>query len=173
MRESIGTVSLLNFVIFYILLVFAFLAGTLSYYKAYRVNNAIITSIEKYEGFNTLSYNEINQKLASFTYERVPFKCASTVNTGTKTGYLVDYTTKGKAITSREYDENRGYCVYRYANDTAYKASGGGTVKSDWYDTYEVMTVVSFRFPIIQNLLKLRVFSRTSRIYQFETIPIE
>lgn len=61
MRESIGTVSLLNFVIFYILLVFAFLAGTLSYYKAYRINNAIVTSIEKYEGFNQLSYDEINQ----------------------------------------------------------------------------------------------------------------
>ena len=173
MRESIGTVSLLNFVIFYILLVFAFLAGTLSYYKAYRVNNAIVTSIEKYEGFNTLSYDEINQKLASFTYERVPFDCPSEVNSGSKTGYLVDYTSQGKKVKPSTDYNKRGYCVYRYANDTSYKAKGSGAASSDWYDTYEVMTVVTFRFPVAQDLLKLRVFSRTSRLYQFITRPIE
>ena len=48
MRESIGTVSLLNFIIFFIFLVFAFLMGTFSYYKAYRVNNSIVAAIEKY-----------------------------------------------------------------------------------------------------------------------------
>ena len=55
MRESIGTISLLNFIIFFVLLVFAFLIGTFSYYKAYKVNNYIVSAIEKYEGVNKYS----------------------------------------------------------------------------------------------------------------------
>ena len=59
MRESIGTVTLLNFVIVFIFVVFAFLMGTFSYYKAYKVNNYMVAAIEKYEGFNELSHAEI------------------------------------------------------------------------------------------------------------------
>ena len=53
MRQSIGTTFMLNFIILFIFLVFAFLAGTLSYYKAYRINNSIVHEIERFEGYNT------------------------------------------------------------------------------------------------------------------------
>ncbi len=149
MRESIGTVSLLNFIIFFILLVFAFLMGTFSYYKAYRVNNSIVSAIEKYEGFNQYSEKEIDEKLNSFGYNRVNFKC------GSKSGAVL---LEHNETSTKEHS---GYCVYAYNNDTKEPSS------TDIYDTYEVTTVITFQFPVIQDLIKLRVSSKTGRIYNF------
>ena len=166
MRESIGAVSLINFVIFFILLVFAFLMGTFSYYKAYRVNNAMVSAIEKYEGFNKLSYDEMEEKLKSFGYNKVDFKCPTkrkTIKEGVE-GVLLSISNDG---TVEEYSDGtskgyNGYCIYVYNNDTP------DALPSDVYDSYEVTTVITFQFPIIQNLLKMRVSSRTGNIYNFE-----
>lgn len=157
MRESIGTVSLLNFIIFFIFLVFAFLAGTFSYYKAYRVNNAMIAAIEKYEGFNDLSYKEMEQKLTSLGYQRVNFNCPTTKGKGK----LVSLKNQDGPVANKDKGY-AGYCIYRYANDSSEEVS------TDQYDSYEVTTVITFQFPVIQDLLKLRVSARTRRIYNFE-----
>lgn len=137
MRESIGTVSLLNFIIFFILLVFAFLMGTFSYYKAYRVNNAIVSAIEKFEGYNDYSKEEIEIKLNNLGYERTNFNCGND-----------------------NISEAEGYCVYYNNND--YEK------ETDQYYSYRVTTIIKFQFPVIQNLLRLRVSSRTTRLYNFE-----
>lgn len=156
MRESIGTVSLLNFIIFFIFLVFAFLIGTFSYYKAYKVNNYIVSAIEKFEGFNDYSIGEIDNKLNSLGYERVSFNCPSEKGTGK----LMDNNGNYEGITSSNRGYN-GYCVYVYNNDTKEKKA------TDIYDSYEVMTVITFKFPLIEDILKLRVSSRTGLIYNF------
>ncbi len=69
MRESIGTAFMLNFIILFLFLVIAFLAGTFSYYKAYRVNNYIVNAIEKFEGYNEYSRAEIAKGLSSIAYD--------------------------------------------------------------------------------------------------------
>lgn len=158
MRESIGTVSLLNFIIFFIFLVFAFLAGTLSYYKAFRVNNSIVSAIEKYEGYNKYSKEEIEQKLSSFGYERVDFNCPI-VGTTDKY-YLLD--SNGAAALDSASRGYQGYCIYAYDHDTI---DGKAT---DQYDSYEVVTIITFNFPVVQDLIKLRVSAKTDRIYNFE-----
>lgn len=163
MRESIGTISLLNFIIFFVLLVFAFLVGTFSYYKAYKVNNYIVSAIEKYEGFNGYSIQEIEDKLNTLSYERVSFNCPSTRGDGklmnNKGNYVDDGTSEIVTSSNRGYS---GYCIYVYNNDTVRKLG------TDVYDSYEVMTVITFQFPIIQDIVKLRVSSRTGLIYNFE-----
>lgn len=170
MRESIGSISLLNYILFFIFLIFAFLMGTFSYYKAYRVNNAIVASIEKFEGFNQYSYDEITEKLDTLAYERVNFNCPETkeANNGT-IGSLMDgstfFTYSGSGMKDTLSLSTNGYCVYMYDNDVA--ASGGVKPTTDQYDTYEVVTVITFKFPVIQSLLKLRVSSRTGRIFYF------
>ena len=141
MRESIGTVSLLNFIIFFILLVFAFLMGTFSYYKAYRVNNAIVSSIEKFEGYNELSVDEIEEKLSTLGYERTEFRCRD------KNGYEL-------------IAQPQGYCIYESVRDY--------DKDTDVYTSYQVTTVIKFQFPIVQNLLRLRVDAKTNRLYDFE-----
>lgn len=164
MRESIGTISLLNFVIFFILLVFAFLVGTFSYYKAYKVNNYIVSAIEKYEGFNKYSISEIDDKLKTLSYERASFNCPQTRGKGklmNKNGnYVDDGTSISVDSSNRGY---AGYCIYVYNNDMKEDKP------TDVYDSYEVMTVITFQFPIVQNLLKLKVSSKTGLIYNFES----
>lgn len=166
MRESIGSISLLNYILFFIFLIFAFLMGTFSYYKAYKVNNAIVASIEKFEGFNQYSYDEITEKLDTLAYERVKFNCPETkeANNGV-TGTLMDSSFNPHAGTGNIDTDSlgtHGYCIYRYDKDIAASSSD-----TDQYDTYEVVTIITFKFPVIQSLLKLRVSSRTGRIYFF------
>ena len=164
MRESIGAVSLINFVIFFILLVFAFLMCTFSYYKAYRVNNAMVSAIEKYEGFNKLSYAEMEEKLKNFGYNKINFKCPKQRKTTDDTlfGELLKIDNSGNVSEYSDGDEKgyKGYCIYAFDNETK--------APNDVYDSYEVTTVITFQFPIIQNILKMRVSSRTSNIYNFE-----
>ena len=158
MRESIGAVSLLNFVIFFILLIFAFLMATFSYYKAFKVNNFMVSSIEKYEGFNTLSKEEMEQKMIGLGYQFIDFKCPTTM----KGGYQL-MNDKFSVLTSGSDTGYSGYCVYVNDKDVV------GDVNSlDTYDSYQVTTIITFNFPIVQNTLKLRVNSKTGRIYNFE-----
>ena len=69
MRESIGSIALYNIIIVFIVVTFAVLAGTMSYSKAFKVNNRIINAIEKYEGYNDLSKDLIDRELISIGYE--------------------------------------------------------------------------------------------------------
>ena len=161
MRESIGTVSLLNFIIFFIFLIFAFLMGTFSYYKAYRVNNDIVASIEKYEGHNKFAKDEINEKLNSLGYTRVEFKCP---NRGSS-----KILKAGKKNNTTNVDGISWYCVYEINDTVAYKdTSNKIPSETDVYHSYEVTTIITFKFPVVEQLLKLHVSARTSRIYDFE-----
>ncbi len=157
MRESIGTVSLLNFVIFFIFLVFAFLMGTFSYYKAYRVNNSIVAAIEKYEGVNNLSIDEINIKLRNLGYVADNFNCPTTRGTAK----LVNVNGVDTGVTNNNKGYS-GYCIYLRSKDMPKDVPN-----TDWYNSYEVTTIITFQFPVIQDILKLRVSSKTNRIYDF------
>lgn len=68
MRESIGSVFFYNVIIIFILIVFAFIVGTMSYYKAFRVNTLIINSLEKFQGYNDYSSEEIKTNLRTMGY---------------------------------------------------------------------------------------------------------
>ena len=173
MRQSIGTVTLLNFIIVFIFIIFAFLMGTFSYYKAYKVNNYMLAAIEKYEGFNELSFEEIENKLASLGYEELPIKCAkkSKAKAGTKKGdavqgILVDY--KGDRDKNVSDPSYQGYCVYMYKNDGIYQnVKKNGPATTDRYDTYEVVTYLSFNMPVLNSFLHMTVSSKTGRIFYF------
>ena len=58
MNQSVGSIALYNIVLIFIVIVFAFLAATVSYSKAFRVNSRIIFAIEKYEGYNDLKQSK-------------------------------------------------------------------------------------------------------------------
>lgn len=168
MRQSIGTVSVLNFVIVFIFIIFAFLMGTFSYYKAYKVNNYLVAAIEKYEGFNALSAAEIKDKLDSMGYEiRDDMTCPSKI--GTSSGHEAFLINPGSTTHITNTDMTyHGYCVYMVENDTTYiKHSGSGLATTDQYDTYEVTTYITFNVPIFNRFMKLRVTSKTGRIFYF------
>jgi hypothetical protein len=142
MREGIGSIFLYNLIAIFIVLIFVFIAGTVVYYKAFKVNNMIVSAIEKYEGYNNLSAKEIDQKLGTIGYQTTSkHKC---------------YKKNGK--TALEYvSTNRGifdYCVYEFNEGNNFRS-------------YGVMTFITIDMPVIGGVLKLPVYSKTKLLYNF------
>ena len=142
MKESLGSTFLYNIIIVFLAIIFAILAATLTYYKAYKVNTRIINSIEKYEGYNALSIQEINNTLTSIGYmNKDDHKCPNTKN--------------GAALATPESKQFR-YCVYYHQKD-----------KDDRHYSYGVMTYITLDIPIVSTFLQIPIYTRTNRIYRF------
>lgn len=178
MRESIGTSFMLNFIVLFIFLVFAFLAGTLSYYKAYRVNNYIVNAIEKYEGYNDYSKAEIEKGLSAIGYDgSVIIDCPATRENSSADylssidGDLGNYIAEGVRVDNNvvagDSSKGIGYCVYLYWNDNSALSASGGVAQTDIYYRYGVLTYMQMKFPVIESTLKIPIFSSTNRIYYF------
>ncbi len=155
MRESIGTTFMLNFIIFFLVLVFAFLMGTFSYYKAYRVNNMMVQAIEKYEGWNYLSARSVDEAIASFGYQTEPkINCPKDMESS-RGGRTI----KGTLVKDPALPDS--VCIYEFMGDTEYVSS------TDVYYTYGIQTYMRFTFPVVQWMLRIPIFSRTYRMYCF------
>lgn len=178
MRESIGTSFTLNFIVLFIFLVFAFLAGTLSYYKAYRVNNYIVNAIEKYEGYNQYSKAEIKKGLTSIGYDgHVVIDCSPT-RANSSSSYLANanlnvYIGDGVRIDGvypdgGGADKGLGYCIYLYDNDAGVLTGDGHLATTDVYYRYGVLTYMQMKFPVIESTIKIPIFSSTNRMFEFK-----
>ena len=146
MKQSISTTFMLNIIIIFIILVFAFLAGTLSYTKAFRVNSKIVNALEKYEGYNELAKTEIDRILNTLSYAPIAStKCSETKTVNNRVGHAVHLD-----------NENFAYCIYYFPDDG-----------DNRHYSYGVQTYVYLELPIIGRTLKLPIFTKTSRIYDF------
>ena len=152
MRESIGTSFLLNFIIVFIVFVMMFLAATLSYYKAYRVNNYILHSIEKFEGYNKYSKADIKERLRSIGYDKSDIKCPTT-------RFEKNNNVEGKL----QNDSKDGYCIYLYWDENPKSKHNGKNV----YYSYGVVTYLKMEIPLIGRLVKLPVYSKTYNMYHY------
>ena len=176
MRESIGTTFTLNFILLFIFLVFAFLGGTLSYYKAYRVNNHIVHALEVYEGYNEYSYEAIGIALGNLGYDisqnvGCPLEHRNTSRNkfvSEDTQYFAKYNKPGKLANLYTGDAQEGYCIYYYEHDnSAVSANGTEVSTTDIYYSYGVLTYMRLRFPVAEYVLRIPIFSRTNRMYDF------
>lgn len=132
-----GTVSLLNIVIIFLLIMFALLAATLSYSKAFQVNSRILTTIEKYEGYNPLSEQEINHILETLGYKTGSSNCPKR---------------NGVKATSK-YSDKYDYCIY-YSNI------------DEHHYKYGITTYITLDLPLIRQI-RLPIYTETERIYRF------
>ena len=146
MSGAVGHTFLYNLIIIFILIVFGFLAGVMSYYKAFKVNSIIVSSIEKYEGYNTASIEDINKHLQSMGYSSEDGWCNG----------------KYKDMYSYGTIYSRNYCIY-----TTPQLRVGETNKNPYY-VYGVVTYMTIDFPLIDQI-RIPVFSKTRRIYNFNT----
>lgn len=90
MREAIGNSLLMNLVIIFVSIVILFFIGILSYSKAYRVKNRIVSIIEKYDGYNTSAQEEILVDLKSAGYRSTNnSKCTSENLNNTTYNYCI------------------------------------------------------------------------------------
>lgn len=146
MKESVGYTVTINIIIIFIVIVFTFLSATLIYFKSNKVSNIIASSIEKYEGYNSLSEQEILKRISSLGYNSRSVNCANTKGECT----LVE-TTEDVANSTG----SKGYCVY-YCDD------------GNKYYHYKIRTNMLFNVPIINEIIDFPIFSNTNRLYNFE-----
>lgn len=143
MKESIGYTVTLNLVIVFVAIIFTFLSAALIYFKSNKVTNIVVNSLEKYEGYNSLSEEEMNKQIASIGYQVKAINCKSTVRSGGTTCELKKQGT-------------RGYCIYE-CNE------------SEEYYYYRVRINMMLNVPIINNILDIPIYSNTNRMYDFES----
>lgn len=158
MRESIGSTFTLNIIILFIVIVFGILAATLSYYKAYKVNNRILDAIEQYEGYNEPAKDEISRILQSLGYpaNSTNAKCEPKRD-GAKLAALSDGT------------PGQLYCVYYYEDDRGkqeLKNKETNKNKEPIYYNYSVVTYIYIQLPIV-GAFKVPVYTKGERTYNF------
>ena len=145
MNQSVGSVALYNIIIAFLIITFAFLAGAISYSKAFRVNTRIINSIEKFEGYNVKASAEINKTLNNLGYRR-------------SLTYIYDCPTRNGAQALAHIGSTSEtpyeYCVYQYA-----------TRNNEYY--FGVLTYMYVDVPVIGETFKVPVFSVTASYYRF------
>lgn len=152
MSGPVGHTFIYNLIIIFIVIIFGFLAGTMSYYKAFKINNRIVSAIEKFEGYNSNTTTngakqEIDRVLGNFGYSREPIECSAEYK-------------KMKLVQSIQNNNNTNndyrYCIYIDKE----KPNPG-----DYYQ-YGVLTYMNINLPFI-NRINIPVFTRTNRIYKF------
>ncbi len=143
MRESIGSIALYNFIIIYIIITFGFMAGMVSYNKAFKINSRVIGAIEKYEGWNTGSRMEADNALAILGYRRKNSSFSCGKRPGSEKATSLD--------TGSEYQ----YCIYYMGYDN-----------NERYYKYGVTTYIYLDLPIVGNL-SFPIHGKSNRIYKF------
>lgn len=158
MSGPVGHTFIYNLIILFIVIIFGFLAGSMSYYKAFKINNRIVSAIEKFEGYNTNSngqgsLDEINRILGNFGYAHAEtdFECPASYKDMPL--LKVDSDIEGK--------NPYRYCIYLENQDSLQVG--------DYY-MYGVLTYMNMDMPFIDKI-NIPVFTRTNRIYKFTSTP--
>lgn len=146
MREAIGSSLLFNLVIMIVIVMIAFLVGSLSYSKAFKVKNRIINIIEKHDGYDVNAVTEINSELKEMGYR---------VNNNTN---CPNKESEGFKLISNS--SSYEYCVY-----VAYTTSVSENVEKNPY--YKVITYMYFDIPVIGGLLHFPVSGETEIIRNY------
>lgn len=145
MKTAIGGTFMYNIILVFLVIVFAFLAGIMSYYKAFKINNRIVYAIEKFEGYNDKSITEIDRILSTFGYDRSKPSCEKTYDkmtlvSGAEPGYR--------------------YCIY--VENKALKGKAG---TGDYY-AYGVKTYMTIDLPVVK-YIRIPIYTKTNQIWKF------
>lgn len=159
MKESVGYTVTLNIIIIFITIIVAFLCAALIYFKSNKVSNVITSAIEKYEGYNSSTINEISRNLSSLGYGSHSINCDSTINVKNV------YDEKCTLINKTNAQGEHGYCVYVCYEENDFNASG---IYIGEYYYYRIRTNMMLNIPIINEILDIPVYSNTNRLYNFD-----
>ncbi len=97
MKEAIGTSMIFNLVMIFVGVFIALYVGSIAYSKGFKVRNRLIDIIEKYEKYNDLAKDEIEENLATIGYQIIDRECPDRPN-AVKVDSKSDYR----------------YCIYQY-----------------------------------------------------------
>lgn len=168
MHQSIGVTATINIVLVLLGVSFAFIFGTMSYSKAYRAGSIVVNALEKYEGYNALSKDEIEKRLWTLGYSVRKIgsdgqsinKCPETRTSSMGDGELV---TIASQLGDTSEDEIFDYCIYYYPNDVK-------DADDNRHYSYGVVTYIEFEFNILGLDLRLPIYNHVRRIYKFNKV---
>ncbi|MDD4706044.1 MAG: hypothetical protein PHS24_02365 [Bacilli bacterium] len=146
MREAIGGTWIFGIVIVFIVLFSSYLAISVNYSKAFKVKNAIVSMIEKYEGHGA----EVQGLIIKYNKE-VGYGVSS--NCGTR-GKGYDNVTTNTGIRSR-------YCVKCTQANTS---SESNRMHKSYYN---VTVFFKLDLPIVGNIFVFPVTGETKPVYGF------
>lgn len=147
MKESIGYTVSLNIMIVFITIVMAFLCAAIIYFKSNKASNIITNAIEKYEGYNTYSRQEINMNLDSIGYGSRTISCNNKIIEKNVIG--------GECTLTKIDSQKERYCVYLC------KETNGE------YYYFKIRTNMMINIPIINDIMDIPIYSDTNRMYDF------
>ena len=148
MKQSIGHIPIYVIVALFLVITFGFLAATLTYMKAFKVNGRIAKALENFEGYNSLSNAEIKNVLGTLGY-RIGTPSQDECKKHGRNG-------NGAIIETDGYY----YCLYElpfYSN---------GKNKSRYFN-YGIVTYIFMDIPIVGGTFKVPVYSETEKIFKF------
>lgn len=124
MKQSIGQSVSINIIVIFIVIMFAFIAGILSYTKAFKVNSNIAKALETSEGYNDISKKEISRILTGLGYIQMPVSCSNS--------------------SSEDGDDEMGICILEVQDD-----SNHYSYRITTYITFEIPLIgQTLRVPI-------------------------
>ena len=157
MREAIGSTWLTGIIITFIAIFSGFLAYSISYTKAFKVKNTVLSIIENKEGFYTSPYDLRNISESALkddtTTEAEIFKYIKSL------GYnYTMFDNKSNPCKEGELMEG-GYCLIKYCPEN------GGVY-------YKVTSYISLSLPIINLGINIPVTGETKSMY-YDNSPYE
>lgn len=157
MRGAIGNAMVMNIVITFIILTTAFLVGSISYSKAFKIKSKMIDIIEKHEGdFNKLVETVGN----SGNKSQIMYEIEEMLG---ETGYR---TSNGNTCNGGDIAESSNYdiCIYEI------NSTGTDEVHNSYRGPhYKVVAYMYFDFPIIGDMIKIPVSGETRSYF----LPVE
>lgn len=147
MRTSLGGTAIMYiFIVFFILMAFL-LTGTVIYYKGYKINSQIANSLEKFEGYNQYSAEDMDRVFNNLGYRiKSNSKCLNNID--------------GSCLAN-----NNKYYFSLTCSHTE-KKTDEGWQGNNYYITYKIKTYIYIDLPL-NITIKIPITSRTNPIYQF------
>lgn len=151
MKASIGGISLMNiFIVFFIMVTF-FLFGTVLYYKGFKINSQIANSLEKYEGYNSYSANDMDRVFSNLGYRQEG------------SDSICGESSSGESLMC--LSDNRNY-EFELTCSKSDKNVSDQYEGRNYYIQYKIKTYIYIDMPFDLSL-KIPITTKTNPIYQF------
>ena len=153
MRDSIAGAWLYGIVIVFMAFFIAFIAITVNYSKAYRLNVELIRIVEEYNGLTDRALQKMDAKIRDYGY-------LVTGTCGPRTGQSVVEDERWVGVTNGTASRKAG--LYQYCVTRTEKSEGGRNVTSYYY--YNVTVFFGFDLPFFGEIFTFRVQGSTAGI---------
>ena len=123
------------------------LTGTVIYYKGYKINSQLANSLEKFEGYNQFSAEDMDRVFKNLGYRtKLNTKCLNNED--------------GSCLAENSKHEFSLTCSRSKKNE------GDNYVGGNYYITYKIKTYIYIDLPFNISM-KIPIISKTNPIYQF------